>query len=251
MAVLALLAAQSGSSSAQESISASNTSRYVGGGRWDWTVFLRASTTVLSQIQCVEYTLHPTFPNPIRRVCDRGKESQPFALSSSGWGVFTIPVRIFFRDGKEQRLEYRLTFAPLAMAAHVPDRAATGLVCDTQINVTIPEGAVRPVKGRSQTISVYAEEIHERRSSHIYIVNTMRDLSQKAGKLPEKDFLQLLRNSGIRPAAGGNLAPETYAAISLGVAEATTLSLPSGKLSLAIANPENHKYVDVRLCLPD
>ena len=36
-------------------------------------VFIQAPPAVLSQIKCVEYTLHPTFPNPVRQVCDRGQ----------------------------------------------------------------------------------------------------------------------------------------------------------------------------------
>ena len=86
----------------------SNTSHYVGDDRWSWTVFVVAPRSVLNQIQCVEYTLHPTFPNPIRRVCVRGKDSQAFALSSNGWGEFTIGVRIFYQDGTKQTLSYPL-----------------------------------------------------------------------------------------------------------------------------------------------
>ena len=107
-----LLAWQAGSPArAQDGVAVSNTSHFVGDGRWDWTVFVTAPPAVLSRIQCVEYTLHPTFPNPVRRVCVRGKSSQAFALSSNGWGEFTIAVRIFFRDGKKQRLDYPLKLA--------------------------------------------------------------------------------------------------------------------------------------------
>src|SRR5437899_101742 len=94
----------------QEKLSASNTSRFVGNGRWDWTVFLQASPPVLGRIKCVEYTLHPTFPNPVRRVCTRGGNAQPFALSSNGWGTFTIGIKAYFADGKTQALQYDLVF---------------------------------------------------------------------------------------------------------------------------------------------
>jgi transcription initiation factor IIF auxiliary subunit len=93
---------------AQEKIQASNTSRSLGDGRWDWTVFVTAQRPVLDKIQCVEYTLHPSFPNPIRRVCVRGNDSQAFALSANGWGTFAIQVRVLYRDRSEQRLQYNL-----------------------------------------------------------------------------------------------------------------------------------------------
>src|SRR6516165_7227020 len=49
----------------------SNTSTYAGAGRWDWTIFVDADPNTLEQIDCVEYTLHPTFPNPVRKVCSQ------------------------------------------------------------------------------------------------------------------------------------------------------------------------------------
>jgi len=33
---------------------------------------IQGSDNALDQIQCVKYTLHPTFPNPEREVCKRG-----------------------------------------------------------------------------------------------------------------------------------------------------------------------------------
>jgi transcription initiation factor IIF auxiliary subunit len=90
------------------SITARNTAKQEGKGRWNWTVYLDASTAVLDQIRCVQYTLHPTFPNPVREVCERGDPSQPFALSASGWGKFVMRIRVFFRDGQSQEFQYEL-----------------------------------------------------------------------------------------------------------------------------------------------
>jgi transcription initiation factor IIF auxiliary subunit len=90
-------------------LAVSNTSRAVGDGRYDWTVFVFGTRVTSDEVKCVEYTLHPTFPNPIRRVCVRGSDIQhAFPLSSNGWGEFTIAVRVFFRDGTQQRLSYPL-----------------------------------------------------------------------------------------------------------------------------------------------
>ena len=93
---------------APSGITASNTSRYAGDGRWNWTVSIQAAKPVLDSIQCVEYTLHPSFPNPVRRVCSRGAGAGAFPLPANGWGTFTIKIRVLFRDGKQQSLEHQL-----------------------------------------------------------------------------------------------------------------------------------------------
>jgi transcription initiation factor IIF auxiliary subunit len=86
----------------------SNTSTYVGGGRWDWSIFIDADANTLGQISCVEYTFHPTFPNPVREVCDQSKTK--FAHSSNGWGTFTVKVKITYKDGRVENLEHQLVF---------------------------------------------------------------------------------------------------------------------------------------------
>lgn len=91
-------------------IHADNTATPVGGNRWDWTVFIRASRNVLGQINCVEYTLHRSFPNPVRTVCQQGTSDQPFALSSNGWGTFTINIRVMMKNGQEKKLQHALRF---------------------------------------------------------------------------------------------------------------------------------------------
>lgn len=91
-------------------ITAHNTASPAGGNRWDWTVFIRASEDLLAQIRCVEYTLHPTFPDPVRTVCQQGSRDQAFALSSNGWGTFTIHIRVMMKNGQEKRLQHALHF---------------------------------------------------------------------------------------------------------------------------------------------
>jgi transcription initiation factor IIF auxiliary subunit len=89
-------------------IAARNTAKEVRNGQWNWTVYLDAAPAVLEQIRCVQYILHPTFPNPVREICERGNPSQPFALSASGWGEFVMNIRIFLRDGRFQDFQYQL-----------------------------------------------------------------------------------------------------------------------------------------------
>jgi len=86
-------------------LSVGNTYTYAGDGRYVWTVFLKETPAILSEIRCVEYTLHPTFPNPVRRVC---KSERGFPLSASGWGEFTLFLKIEWQDNHVTRQSYKL-----------------------------------------------------------------------------------------------------------------------------------------------
>lgn len=97
-------------SASDSELSSSNISRYVGNGRWHWTVFIKASSEVLEDIRCVEYTLHPTFPNSVREVCSTKDPQYPFGLETNGWGVFEISIKVTFKNGKVHFLKHMLTF---------------------------------------------------------------------------------------------------------------------------------------------
>lgn len=112
------------STASAEQISADNTSRYVGGGRWDWTVFIKAVPEVLERIECVEYTLHPTFPNPVRRQCALGDRRFPFALTTNGWGTFEIGIKIVLKDEGQRTLRHMLVFAAPPVQPPMPIRMA-------------------------------------------------------------------------------------------------------------------------------
>ncbi len=86
-------------------ITVRNTSQRIAANRWAWTVYIEAGSETLSNIQCVEYTLDPSFSDPIQRVCN---PANGFALQSEGWGEFNIKVRVMFRDGTEGYLTHRL-----------------------------------------------------------------------------------------------------------------------------------------------
>lgn len=89
-------------------VTAANTSRSAG-GRWEWTVFINASTPVLQSIRCVEYRLPSTSANPNRRVCALGSAKQPFAIQTTSWGTFEIPIRIMFKNGQTRTLRHKLS----------------------------------------------------------------------------------------------------------------------------------------------
>jgi transcription initiation factor IIF auxiliary subunit len=78
---------------------------YVGNDYWKWWIWIDGPEHALNQIERVTYTLHPTFPNPVRTVSDR---STNFRLETAGWGVFRIHAKVFAKDGKQARLEHDL-----------------------------------------------------------------------------------------------------------------------------------------------
>lgn len=88
-------------------ITAINTSNVVGNNVWDWEIFIEATPEALSKVEYVEYTLHPTFQEPIRKIHTRHNK---FALSARGWTTFEIKIRVHFYDGTEKYLTHMLNF---------------------------------------------------------------------------------------------------------------------------------------------
>jgi transcription initiation factor IIF auxiliary subunit len=69
---------------------------------WKWEVHLESFVPKdLEKIKYVEYHLHPTFSNPIRRVYD---ETSGFKLKASGWGTFEILAKVVFKNEKQEPL---------------------------------------------------------------------------------------------------------------------------------------------------
>lgn len=79
---------------------------YKGSDWWKWAVWVEGTDAALDQIEHVEWTLHPTFPNPIRKVDDR---SQKFKIETGGWGTFPIQALVLTKDGKSFRLRHNLS----------------------------------------------------------------------------------------------------------------------------------------------
>jgi hypothetical protein len=97
-------------STQEKSVKLDNVASQVGEKIWQWTAFIEADSNVLEQIECVEYILHPTFPNPRVDVCSLGDNSKPFALSAQGWGTFNLKARVLYKDRTYQEIERRLRF---------------------------------------------------------------------------------------------------------------------------------------------
>ena len=86
------------------SLALKNTSQYVAkeGGTdwWNWTAYIECSPPDSpDDIAYVEYHLHPTFRNPIRRINQR---EGGFPLETSGWGVFELRAKVVFKDKRRQ-----------------------------------------------------------------------------------------------------------------------------------------------------
>ena len=84
-------------------------SRYIGEkngtANFAWCVFVDGSPAEIDDIRQVEYTLHPSFPDPVRVVDDA---RHCFALQSQGWGTFQIRTRITYRTGEIVRQGFSL-----------------------------------------------------------------------------------------------------------------------------------------------
>jgi transcription initiation factor IIF auxiliary subunit len=84
---------------------------YKGEDWWEWCVWLEGAREDLDNVAYVQYTLHRTFPKPVRRVED---PAHNFRLCSSGWGTFPFHVLVVTKDGTEIRLTHELEL-------HYPD----------------------------------------------------------------------------------------------------------------------------------
>jgi len=89
-----------------------NTSQHIGKSGdtdwWEWAAYLGGDERELDEVAYVEYHLHPSFPNPIRRV---KKRKDGFLLTAKGWGVFELRAKVVFNSDKKPRiLKHSLEF---------------------------------------------------------------------------------------------------------------------------------------------
>ena len=73
---------------------------------YEWCIFSPDSADVLENVREVEYQLHPSFADPIRRIDDL---EHRFALFSSGWGEFTVRVKVAYKNGTMESTNLWLT----------------------------------------------------------------------------------------------------------------------------------------------
>jgi len=95
------------SAQTQLNVTVENWSREIESGWWEWGIYIKGAPAELKKIRCVEYTLHPSFPNPVRLGCTPDKG---FLLTARGWGTFTVPVKVMLKDGTVRELSHTLEF---------------------------------------------------------------------------------------------------------------------------------------------
>jgi transcription initiation factor IIF auxiliary subunit len=78
---------------------------YQGDDYWKWWVWIEGSPEELDHVDYVMYTLHPTFPNPVRTVRDRASK---FRLDTAGWGIFRLYAMAAHKDGTRTHLDHEL-----------------------------------------------------------------------------------------------------------------------------------------------
>lgn len=80
--------------------------QWVADNWWNWSVWIEAPPEELDTIEYVDWLLHPSFPDPHRRVHDRASQ---FRLESSGWGTFPIVAKVRVKGAATERhLSHRL-----------------------------------------------------------------------------------------------------------------------------------------------
>jgi pYEATS domain-containing protein involved in immunity/TIR domain-containing protein len=99
-------------------------STHQGGNWWKWSVWIEGGSREMAAVDHVVYTLHATFPDPVRTVRNR---RTGFRLESSGWGEFELYARIVAKDGKVHQRKHWLTLdgeaRPAAAGAAPPSSA--------------------------------------------------------------------------------------------------------------------------------
>ncbi|MDF1662604.1 MAG: C1 family peptidase [Planctomycetota bacterium] len=89
-----------------------NSSRFLGTrrgkARWSWSAFVEGPMAKLKQVATVEYELHRTFKNRLRK--GDNNLALGFPLHSSGYGTFEIKATVTMKDGKAIQLSHQLKF---------------------------------------------------------------------------------------------------------------------------------------------
>jgi hypothetical protein len=79
--------------------------KYQGNDWWHWSIWIDGPAAEMAGVRGVTYLLHPTFPNPRRRIDDA---STGFRLDSAGWGGFTLKIEVERKDGTTVNLTHEL-----------------------------------------------------------------------------------------------------------------------------------------------
>jgi hypothetical protein len=73
---------------------------------FEWRVFATGDPSLLQQVSCIEYTLHPSFRDPVQRKCR--PSSDGFQIRGAGGREFTILIKITWLNRPDTRQSYSL-----------------------------------------------------------------------------------------------------------------------------------------------
>lgn len=82
--------------------------RFKLGGYEHYNIRLFIEGEDLSEVSFVEYELHPTFPNPLRKATN---SEQGFAIDIWTWGEFEINVSIHFKNREIQDVIHSVAYS--------------------------------------------------------------------------------------------------------------------------------------------
>jgi hypothetical protein len=97
--------------SSENSLGLVNIAKYNGDKAWSWTAYINGPRDQIGRINCVVYTLHPTFSQPIQRICGTANPLYPFGITLTGWGTFDLEARLELKDGSSVELSHYLDFS--------------------------------------------------------------------------------------------------------------------------------------------
>lgn len=115
--------------------------QYMGDDYWSWRIWVDATPEALNNINYVTYILHPSFTPPIKDVKDR---STAFMLKATGWGTFTIGIKLNLNNGKDIQLEHELLL-------EYPDEGWE-LLAEIPVKIGETEKAIQLLHGDLSTI---------------------------------------------------------------------------------------------------
>jgi hypothetical protein len=202
-------------------VSATNTSRYLGGERWEWTIFVTGPAVLLKTVQRVEYTLHPTFPDRVQAPARGSDPAMAFPLTATGWGVFVVGVKVTFMNGETQNLYHMLKFvAPPSCSDEVTlDQRRYRLIPDARfkddVYVYVGDIVDQWKKGPTQIVLFTAEDGSWGESGKI----SETELAARLGKKPRWTLKTQAGNESIE----FNYRGASYV---LGITELQTMPLP-------------------------
>lgn len=153
-------------------------------GWWKWSVWVEAEPTTLKKIMQVTYTLHPTFPDPVRVVQGAARK---FRLDSGGWGEFMIHAVVEMRGGAKKKLSHWLRLSDEAPAKTPRPRKGSRRVAGPPSGLDEVEGAPRVLVLHALREALVADGIARHLEKASIRVDTSRDLNPK---LPFKISLE-------------------------------------------------------------